>query len=172
LGLSYRFLQFQRALLARPTASELELAAELLTPEQYGLFLRLQPGEQAHSLKILHALRAEGQENPDLLAASLLHDVGKSRHPLKTWERVVIVLGKVFLPKQARDWGDAQPGGWRRPFVIARQHPDWGAEMTAQIGASNLLVELIRRHQDELPAQPVSESDRLLAILKKYDDQT
>ena len=144
----------------------------MLTPEQYSLFLRLQPCEQAHSLNLLHALCAEGQSNPDLLAASLLHDVGKSRHPLRTWERVVIVLANVFLPKQAWEWGDAQPCGWRRPFVIARQHPAWGAEMTAQTGASDLLVELIRRHQDDLPAHPASEADRLPAILKKYDDQT
>ena len=152
----------------------------MLTPEQFRLFLRLQPSEQAHSLKILHALLADGQAHPDLLAASLLHDVGKSRFPLKTWERVMIVLGQVFLPGQFSRWGTpqtenwrvSQSGAWKRPFIVARQHPAWGADMAAGVGASNLLMELIRRHQDELPVYPASEADRLLAILKKYDDQT
>jgi hypothetical protein len=84
----------------------------------------------------------------------------------------MIVLAKVFLPRQVSRWGSAQPTGWKWPFVVAQQHPAWGAEMVAGAGASDLLVELIRRHQEDLPDHPVGEVDQLLVILKKYDDQT
>ena len=136
------------------------------------MFLRLQPSEQAHSLNIFYALRAEGHTDPDLLAAALLHDIGKSCYPLKTWERVLIVLAKAIFPRQTDRWSEAQPTGWRRPFVVARQHPAWGAELAEQVGASRLLQELIRRHQDALPNRPDTPADRLLVHLKKFDDQT
>jgi len=172
LGLSYRFQQFWKALTARPPQSDLALASTALTPEQFGLFTRLQPSEQAHSLGIYHALQAEGRVDPDLLAAALLHDIGKSRYPLQIWERVLIVLAKVILPEQTERWGDAPPSGWRRPYAVAKQHPAWGAELAEKAGASGLLVEVIRRHQEPLPDHPQSPADLLLVHLKRYDDQT
>lgn len=171
MGLSYRFLQFQRALFARPSSTDMDLVQRTLNPAQFEIFLQLQPSEQAHSLNIFHALRSEGHTHPDLLAAALLHDVGKSRYPLKTWERVVIVLGRIFLPQQTDRWGKGQPIGWKRPFAIARQHAAWGAEMAANTGGSDILVELIRRHQEALPAEPTTPADQLLIHLKRYDDQ-
>lgn len=147
------------------------MAKRTLAPPLFDLFLQLQPDEQVHSLNILRALLNEGQKNPDLLAAALLHDVGKSCFPLKLWERVAIVLAGAIVPKLAHHWGQSQPAGWKRPLVIAQQHPAWGAEMAARAGASDLLVELIRRHQDSLPAHPTSPADQLLIHLKRYDDQ-
>ncbi len=84
----------------------------------------------------------------------------------------MIVLLKAIFPKQAERLGGLEPTGWRRPLAVARQHPAWGAAMVAQSGGSDLLVELIRRHQDILPEHPATEADRLLTLLKKYDDQT
>lgn len=171
MGLSYRFLQFQRALFARPTAEELGLVKRALPPPLFNLFLQLQPGEQVHSLFVFNALLGEGQNHPDLLTAALLHDVGKSCFPLKIWERVGIVLAYAILPKYTQRWGKSSPAGWKRPFVIAQQHPAWGAEMAARAGASDLAVELIRRHQDPLPPHPTTLADHLLIHLKRYDNQ-
>lgn len=172
MGLSYRFLQFQRAVLARPSPSELARVKTTLTPELFGLFAQLQRSEQAHSLRIFNALRAEAQTDPDLLAAALLHDIGKSCYPLRLWDRVVIVLAKAIFPRKAEAWGEATPQSWRRPFVVARQHPAWGAEMARQSGASRLVVEIIRRHQDPLPDPPTTPADHLLVHLKRHDDQS
>lgn len=172
MGLSYRFQQFWKALTARPTQADLALARTVLNPEQFNLFNRLQPSEQAHSLGIYHALQAEGCSDLDLLAAALLHDIGKSCYPLQVWERVLIVVAKVLLPEQSERWGDAPPSGWRRPFVVARHHPAWGAELAGNAGASSLLVEVIRRHQEPLPQHPQSLADFLLVQLKRYDDQS
>jgi hypothetical protein len=67
----------------------------------------MQESEQAHALRVLHALLEQGEEHPDLSVAALLHDVGKSRFPLKLWERVLIVLGQAFFPERAARWGAA-----------------------------------------------------------------
>jgi putative nucleotidyltransferase with HDIG domain len=173
----YRLRQLWESLHARPTAPDLALAQGVLAPPLMALFLRLQPSEQAHSLRILCLLLEQGENHPDLLAAALLHDVGKSRYPLYVWERVVIVLGKAVLPKQARRWGQAQPRGWQRPFVIAEQHPVWGAEMAGQAGASPLTVSLIRNHQEAPPplvyrAEPPQIENLLLHRLQGLDDES
>jgi hypothetical protein len=103
------------------------------------------------------------------LAAALLHDIGKAKHPLNLLERVIIVLTSAALPGLSRRWGAAEPQGWRRAFVVAAQHPKWGAGMALEAGASATLVELIRRHQDRVPPHPEAELDRLLLRLTRAD---
>ncbi len=168
----YRLRQFWQALLARPEPEDLALARQTLTPPQLALFQQLQASEQAHALQVFSQLRVKDKDQPDLLAATLLHDVGKARHRLRIWERVVIVLAKASSPARAQRWGGGLPRGWRRPFVIARQHPFWGAEMAAQAGASPLAQALIRRHQDPLPGEAKSLEDRLLQKLQAVDNET
>ena len=49
---------------------------------------------ECHARQIAEVLkqREQGEENPDLLTAALLHDSGKTRTPLRIWERVVVVI--------------------------------------------------------------------------------
>lgn len=149
----YRSQQFWNALFAEPEQYGIERARNILTPMQMGLFLRMGPSEQAHSLvvmnKILKAMNTDVVEGmDDLLVAALLHDVGKINHPLRVWERILIVVGRFLFPVHVKRWGAGEPQGWKRAFVIAEQHPEWGAELAASTGASPLSVNLIRRHQN------------------------
>jgi len=170
----YRLRQFWLELWARPSEVQLEQARSVLTAPEMALFLRMQPGEQAHSLNILFEMQQHGHAHPGLLAAALLHDVGKVRYPLHIWERVLIVLAAAWLPRQARAWGDyhGQAPGWRKPFVVARQHAAWGAELAAQAGSPALTVALIRRHQDHFAAAGRPEEDHLLACLQAFDNES
>ena len=169
----YRARQFWYALGTIPLgASDLIPARAVLTTKQMTIFTRLQASEQIHGLRVLQTLRAQGESHPDLITAALLHDVGKSRLPLRLWERVAIVLGKKFFPKRVTHWGSATPRGWRRPFVVAARHPDWGAEMSREAGTSPLAVYLIREHQNGIPsAAPDSNAGHLLLLLQQADDQ-
>ncbi len=169
----YRVRQFFATLTASaPNATQLGQAEAILTPEQLTLFRQMLPSEQQHSLRVAATLKAQGATHPDLLVAALLHDVGKIRFPLHLWERVLIVLGKTLLPRRAADWGRGKPRGWKRPFVVAQQHPLWGAELARQVGVSPLAGRLIQRHQDPLPPQPTSLEDRLLAWLQAADNRS
>jgi len=170
----YRARQFWLALTAAPTLAELQAARSVLAPPLMALFSRMQPGEQAHSLAVYRSLAGQGQNDPDVLAAALLHDVGKTCCPLRVWERALIVIAYRLAPRRAKTWG-ASPepaAGWRRPFVTAEQHPTWGAQMAQAAGASPLTVDLIRRHQDRLPGQPQNKADRLLQQLQRYDNES
>ena len=169
----YRTRQFWLAWRAQSlTEEELTPARAVLTTEQMQLFTCLQPSEQIHALRVLQTVQQQGESDPDLQTAALLHDIGKARAPLKLWERVLIVLGKAFFPEHVKIWGTGQPKGWARPFVVAEQHPTWGGEMASEVGTSPLAVSLIRRHQSSDEFQPISQyEDHLLGILQKADHQ-
>jgi hypothetical protein len=191
----YRTRQFWQALGATLAPEDLDLVCEVLTPAQRMLFERLQMSEKVHSLKVLRALLDQGEDQPDLLVAALLHDIGKSRFPLIMLDRILIVLGKTFFPGRVKCWG-SEPVGvlnpsyisdrrglltetffriWRRPFIVAEKHPAWGAEMAAQAGASPLAVDLIRRHQEQLDpglGSNFSTEQHLLRKLQAVDDNS
>lgn len=162
---------------ARPTKEQLAQAQQAISPELMALFMKMQPGEQVHSLEIFSSLLAQGASNPDLLAAALLHDVGKIHYPLHPWERAAIVLARRLIPDQVERWGKSTPVGWKRPFVVAEQHATWGADLAAAAGASSVTIEIIRRHQTKLPPPSSLENQRfseekLLHRLQLIDDES
>lgn len=183
----YRVRQFILALRAAAGPGEIKSAGTLLTPEQMKLFAAMQPSEQAHAMNVYHQLLAQGETSADLLAAALLHDVGKSLSPLHLWERVMIVLARALCPAQARRWGRAGEGNdaapervtaarkhyrlFRRAFVVAEQHPAWGAALAAEADASPRTVALIRQHQEPASAQADPETRCLLSRLQAVDDK-
>ena len=169
----YRTRQFWLAWRAPSlTEQDLALAQSVLTSEQMQLFSCLQPSEQIHALRVLQTVQGQGESDPDLFTATLLHDIGKVRGPLRLWERVLIVLGRSIFPDRVKIWGGGQCRGWRRAFVIAEQHPSWGSEMAVEVGATPLAVSLIRRHQVPGESESVSpREDHLLKILQDADHQ-
>jgi len=167
----YRARQFWQALRSAPGATDHKLVNQVLSPALAALFYQMQPSEQAHSVRVLRSLLSQGETSHDLQVAALLHDAGKARCPLRLWERVEIVLAQALFPRQVARWGEGDPQGWRRPFVAARRHPEWGAQMAAEAGASPLTANLIRRHQDLLPPDPTHlPEDTFLLRLQQFDD--
>jgi len=131
---------------------DLGLVQTIINPEQMALFIQMQPGEKEHAIVMVRKLTEQGENQPDLLVAALLHDVGKLRYHLNPLERTMVVLAKAIMPGQAHQWGSLAPDewedlpGWRKPFVVAEQHAGWGAEMACQAGVSALTETLIREH--------------------------
>ncbi len=169
----YRFGQFWRYLWPAPlAAADRAEIAQTLPPPLLALFERLSAGEQAHSLSVLRAVKHNPSPHAaraELHQAALLHDVGKRRYPLTLLDRVVVVLGRRLWPARAKQWGQAAPRGFKRPFVTAAQHPAWGADLCAQAGAPPLTVALVQRHQTPVRAMTTPE-DAMLAVLQAADD--
>lgn len=170
MTIAYRVRQFLSTLFERPDPELRRQARATLQPPLWALFQQLPPPEQAHALQVYQDLKSDGQRQPDLLAAALLHDIGKIRAPLSVYEKVVVVLAKWLVPRPARQWGQGAPTGWRRPFAVAQQHPAWGAELVRSAGASATLTELIARHHEPPLEENSTSTARLLAALQTADD--
>ena len=112
---SYRASQFVQALFAQPAAEDARLAAEPLPASLRPLFHALSRAEQSHAVAVLRCLLQHGERDPDLLAAALLHDVGKTRAPLRLLDRVLVVLAQRLAPAAADAWSKGEPRAWRRP---------------------------------------------------------
>ena len=179
----YRIRRTWTALTAKPEKSDLEEVKNFLTPSQFSLFKGLHPSEQSHSIAVYRQLLENGANQPDLLSAALLHDVGKNRYPIHFWDRIAIVLGNRIAPSLTESWGEAEPESWKRPFVVSQKHAGWGAQMAADAGASQLTIDLIDRHQEQIPNEgevlshnhkttspSTFTEDQLLALLQQFDN--
>ncbi len=162
--------------MATSPEKDMDLVRSILSPEQVRLFELMQPGEQVHSIKVARQLIERQQNHPDLLAAALLHDVGKIIHPLHLWERVWLVLGNTFFPRMAFRWSQEfdtnalMKPHWQRAFVVHQQHAGWGAELAQKAGANPQCISLIRRHQDKFSMDGNSKEDQLLSYLQEADN--
>jgi HD domain len=168
----YRLWQFWQILTAVPLepAAREEVAA-ILSAEEMELFDQFSLNDQWHSYRVMKMLRDAGHDQYPLLVAALLHDVGKTRLPLSIWERSLIVLASIFLPRQTAVWGQGEAVGWKRPFVVKANHPAWSAEMAAKAGSHPLAIRLMQRHQDPIAPEDNSEEAKFLRRLQWADDQ-
>ena len=164
-SVSYRVWQFWQSLKRSPGDHDWNAASKILSRVEVDLIKQLPAADQNHSLRVFHCLISQGEDDPDLLKAALLHDLGKIRHPLRRWERVFAVLLSWIFPRRVKEWGEGTPVGLRRPLVIIRQHPRWGAKLAQAAGSNPRTVWLIRNHEEDELEEEVFERD--LTLLRK-----
>ncbi len=148
----YRIWQFWRSITPRPLdATDRAIVDETLPADARALFASMSRNDQRHSLTVYRALRERGNDDPDLLAAALLHDCGKGGGRVPLWVRPPLVLLHTFAPKALRRLTRKPPVGerverWRQPIYNAWNHPEIGADLAADAGLSPRAVLLIRTH--------------------------
>ncbi len=168
----YRTWQVWKSLTGNLSSREWDLIHSILTPEQIALFEGMTLGEQAHCVRVVRYLQSEGFQDSELLAAGLLHDVGKSRMPLSVWDRIWIVLASG-LPVEVSHEIQGEDSFWLRPLVVARQHPVWGADMAVSAGVSSLTAWLIEHHErDDIESVGNSKQNRYLKALVQADNHS
>ncbi len=166
----YRVRQFVRAAGAwvQSIGADADLVGYYLSPAAADLFRAMPRYDRQHALNVCRTLLEQGYGEPDLLAAALLHDAGKTARQegaLRLWHRVAVVLMRACWPGLLERIGQERPGSWRRPFFVQQHHAAIGAELARGVGCSTTTVELIRRHEDP----PDQADDPLLAALQAAD---
>lgn len=124
--------------------------------------------DRRHGMSVMQSLRERGQNDPDLLAAALLHDVGKTVSPagrLRLWHRVLMVLVRAAAPGWMERLGGEGGGAWRRAFFVQAHHAEVGAELVRAAGCSQVTADLVGRHE----RAPLPGDDPRLAALRAAD---
>ncbi len=172
----HRIEQFWNALIAKPNNSDLALVSRILPAELMVLFYQMTRDEQAHSIRVCRRLIAEGESESDLLAAALLHDIGKINYPLKLWERVWVVLWSMIKNNRNRTnwqvpWKEInQHPWWKRALIVAENHAEWGSQILQDYHANPRIIWLVRYHQEGKENGNWNKDRILLEKLKRADD--
>jgi hypothetical protein len=162
IDLPYRAWQFLQSLRKSPDLEDIEEIRLRLLPAELDLFLQLPVPDQNHSLRVYKTLLENREEDPDLLKAALLHDLGKTKYPLRRWERVFAVLLLGLFPGLRVSWREEAPTGIKKPVVVLAQHPDWGADLAQIAGSSSRTVWLVKNHENAHPGEEVDQEDLIL----------
>ncbi len=131
--------------------------ARLLPVRARELFNTMSAADQRHALRVCRGLQERGCMDAEMLAAALLHDVGKAEGRVPFWTRPAIVTGKRVAPGLLSRLTSypVEEGckGWRRSLSYAWHHAEVGADLAAAAGLSARTVLLIRtHHQPDGPA--------------------
>ena len=105
LSIAYRLWQVcqQLGFVAPLSTEEYSQVAQWLPASALPLFRTMSDADQRHSLRVCQGLLERGCIDRDLLAAALLHDVGKAQGRVPFWTRPAIVLGKLLAPRLLRN---------------------------------------------------------------------
>jgi hypothetical protein len=139
----HRVEQFFGHVRASVTPSETATARRLLPDAAWPLFAAMPVADRRHALDVVVRLLVAGVDDPDLLAAALLHDAAKG-HRMRLWHRVAGVVLEALAPGRLRRLASPDPHSWRYPFHLYLHHANLSADAAAAAGCSTRTVAFIR----------------------------
>jgi hypothetical protein len=141
----------------------------LLQPKEHHLWRRLSGPDRRHAVAVARRVeRALGIEaTRPVLAAALLHDVGKLESGLGTYGRVIATLSaKVAGAEMATSWRKQR--GFARKVGLYLHHDRLGGDLLELAGSDPLTVAWTREHHQAPDAWTVERS--VADALKAADD--
>ena len=165
--LARRFLTSLRP--GAPRKGDEEWARAQMLPAEAALWARMSNPDRRHAVGVAREVeRALGHEaTRPVLAAALLHDVGKIESGLRTYGRVVATLcGMIVGRDQAKVWMRSR--GFTRRVGLYLLHPDLGGDLLGMAGSDPLTETWTREHHrpaDQWTIDPV-----VARVLKDCDD--
>ena len=152
-----------------PTSADEEWARSQLLPAEAALWARMSNPDRRHAVGVARDVeRALGHEaTRPVVAAALLHDVGKIESGLRTYGRVVATLcGMIVSRDQAKLWTRSR--GFTRKVGLYLQHPDLGGDLLGMAGSDPLTETWAREHHK--PPEQWSIDPAVAHVLKDCDD--
>jgi len=151
-----------------PSSSDVSWAEQRLLPGEAELWRTMSGPDRRHSVAVGRRVddAIAGASRP-VLAAAMLHDVGKVASALGTHRRVFATVAiKVMGRSRAMAWGHAD--GFPQRIGLYADHPAIGAQLLERAGSEPLTVAWAREHH--LPEQHWTVPLPVAHALKAADD--
>jgi hypothetical protein len=149
-------------------------ARRWLNPGEVALWARLPGPDRRHAVAVAHRVAtafgdADGAGVPrPVLAAALLHDVGKVESGLGTFRRVGVTLLAGGLGRaRVADWAE-HPASWPRRAGQYLRHDTIGRALLQQAGSDPLTADWAGEHH--LPVVRWTVNPEIGRVLKDADD--
>lgn len=157
-----RVAQFVDHVTARVRPEEEAFVRRVLPGPAARLFERMPVADRRHGLDVAAKLVEAGHDDPDLLAAALLHDAGKGDR-MRLWHRVAGVLLEAIAPRALTRVASPDPSSWRHAFHLYLHHERISADLALGAGCTPRAAGFIR-------GTAVDDDMQLLRALKVADD--
>jgi hypothetical protein len=143
-------------------------AEHLLGPEQV-FWALMSDSDRRHAISVARQVSTTLGSRADrpVLAAALLHDMGKTASGLGTFGRVVATLAGLVARDRAQAWSSAT--GIKCRIALYLCHPELGAGQLARAGSDPLTVAWAREHH--LPASAWSVPSEVGNALRAADQE-
>ena len=152
-----------------PKAEDDAWARELLTEPEQELWSQMARVDRRHSVAVArHVVDELGERaTPPVLAAALLHDVGKTIPHLGTFGRVIATLSEAVAGKDtARHW--VETSGFTRRVGQYVLYPELGVDLLKMAGSDEFVIAWSREHH--LPEADWTIAPELGRALQQADD--
>lgn len=154
-----------------PRRSSAAWAETQLLPAEVVLFRRMKPADRRHAVGVARRVVRELGDEADrpVVAAALLHDVGKIESGLGVYGRTVATLSAVAIrgdDEVIKAW--TRTRGFTRRVGLYLQHPRLGGDLLAIAGSDPLTEAWAREHHS--PPERWTVPPDIGAVLKACDD--
>lgn len=132
-----------------PRRRDRQWAVDQLLPGELVLWARMKPADRRHAAGVARRVEValgDRAERP-VLAAALLHDVGKIEAGFGPYRRVVATLSAAAVkrdPDVIRAW--TRTTGFTRKVGLYLQHPKLGGDLLGMAGSDPLTEAWAREH--------------------------
>ncbi len=167
LHLTKRF--FGSLLPIGPSREDDEWATSQLLEGEVALWQRMSAQDRRHAAGVARRTVDTLGERADrpVIAAALLHDVGKVDSQLGTFHRVVATLSAAVAGRETAElW--VRGSGITRRIGLYLRHPEIGGDLLAMAGSDVFTATWARQHH--LPEEMCSLDTELASALRDADD--
>lgn len=153
-----RIRQFFLCLFLNFNSDDMDYINEKLNNDIKPVFLKLSDYEKKHSILVAQAVEKEFMNDPDLILAALLHDIGKSKYHINIFQKSLFVL----LDYLSR--GKLKKFTGNKSIYIFYNHGEAGYDILKSNNYNNRILEIVKNHHNN----DVYDDD--LSIIRKFDD--
>lgn len=170
-----RIKQVFAALTAAITQKDRQFVDLYLNFKERNLFLGMNIPDQRHVLNVAYTSLQLAESHPEvnivlLIKCALLHDVGKRKGDVSTFDKIITVIGHGLFSNWTKKWGRLGRGSklsnLRHAFYIYHHHAALSAAKLHEIGEDVQLIEIIARHHKT----PADNDPLELILLRKADN--